>query len=174
MIPVIYIDLDGVLADLHTGVVNFTGDEFPENHRSALFKEYLPAYVEAEMFYLQDKMPKADNLVKYLLGFYNKGLCQLAILTSSGQFYKPISRVTDQKKRWIEKNIPEFSEIPFCTTTSGADKSILANENAFLLDDYPKNVTQFIAAGGHGHVYHEDTFNDAIESMIKFLERFEK
>lgn len=169
MIPTIFIDMDGVLADLHTGIVEFSGDSTITNQRSKLFKTWLPAYVNANGFEDQAVMQNADLLVELLLKLNKKKEVHLAILTSHGEFYEPFSEVIRQKKAWLEKNFPKLNKIPFCGTSSGADKSILANPNALLIDDHSKNIDRFIEAGGHGIVYDATNFDDHILDILNFV-----
>jgi 5'(3')-deoxyribonucleotidase len=155
MIPTIFIDMDGVLADLHTGIVDFSGDPTIIDQRSKLFKTWLPAYVNANGFEDQAPMPNATKLVDFLTKLHKQGKVKLAILTSHGEFYEPFSEVIRQKKTWLEKNFPQLNKIPFCATSSGADKSILASPNTLLIDDHSKNIIHFTNAGGHGIVYED-------------------
>jgi 5'(3')-deoxyribonucleotidase len=155
MIPTIFIDMDGVLADLHTGIVALSGDASITDNRSALFKTWLPKYVELNGFENQAAMPNAGKLVTFLTMLQKADKAKLAILTSHGEFYEPFSEVIRQKKAWLEKNFPQLNKIPFCATASGAAKSILANPNALLIDDHYKNINHFTDAGGHGIVYED-------------------
>lgn len=163
-LPLILVDMDGVLADLNSGIKDMFGVEEPEGNRDRLFKEFLPAYTEANMFFNQPVLDKAQLLIKELLTSYHDGFINLAICTSTGKFYHPVSEVRDQKGKFIEKHFPGLVDVPFITTTSGRDKSILAHPRAFLIDDHAPNVEKFIDAGGHGIIY-----NHAYEGMIEMV-----
>ena len=168
MTPIIYIDMDGVLADLHAGLKKRfnLGDEVIE--RTKLFKSYLPDYAADGGFQWQPVMPKAVELVNYLLSLRKQGSVNIAILTSAGQFHgKP--DVTFQKAEWLKREFPELDGIPFCVTTSGADKCFLAHPKAFLIDDWHKNVTHFVNAGGHGIVYEPERLHATINAIVDFL-----
>ena len=116
MIPTIFIDMDGVLADLHTGIAAFSGDADITDKRSELFKTWLPQYVKAYGFENQAPMPNAAKLVTFLTMLQKADKVKLAILTSHGEFYEPFSEVIRQKKAWLEKNFPELNKIPFSLT----------------------------------------------------------
>jgi 5'(3')-deoxyribonucleotidase len=166
--PIVFIDMDGVLANLDRGLFEMFGVEEPEGSRDRLFKEYLPAYTEAGMFYKQPVLGHAQELVRLLCMLHYTGEINIAICTSTGQFYRPVSEVRDQKSKWIETHFPDLVDIPFCTTTSGRDKSILAHPKAFLIDDHYKNVDRFIEAGGHACIYnYTDDPNDVIDAICK-------
>jgi 5'(3')-deoxyribonucleotidase len=169
MTPTIFIDMDGVLADLHAGIVEFSGDPTIIDQRSKLFKTWLPAYVNANGFEDQAAMPNATKLVEFLTKLHKQGKVKLAILTSHGEFYEPFSEVIRQKKVWIEKNFPQLNKIPFCATSSGADKSILASPNTLLIDDHSKNIIHFTNAGGHGIVYEDHHIEIHFIEILEFL-----
>lgn len=163
----VFLDMDGVLCDLKSGMIDFTGDTNIESNRGKLFDEYLPRYVDAEGFYTQGVLRNADVLVDNLLKMDKNGSIKLAILTSIGMFYKPGSKIVDQKKRWIEKNFPKLANVPFCTTSGGREKSRLAHPNAILIDDHLPNIEAFIREGGMGYHY-DSPFK--CEGAIEFVE----
>lgn len=169
MIPTIFIDMDGVLADLHTGIVELSGDPSITDKRSALFKDWLPKYVEQNGFYTQAPMPNAHKLVDFLVKQHKAGKVKLAILTSHGEFYEPFSEVIRQKKAWLETEFPQLRKIPFCATASGADKSILAGPKTLLIDDHGKNIIHFTNAGGEGIVYEDHQIEVHIIEILEFM-----
>lgn len=168
MSPIVYLDLDGVLADLYGAIKQATGLENIKDDRSKFFKSLLPEHVERHGFATQGVLPKAYPLVDMLIDLQDPYHFNLGILTSCGKFFDPISEVTRQKKEWIEINFPELKHVPFCTTTSGKDKAQLAHSGAFLIDDHAPNVHAFMLAGGFGNVYSDvDTDLDELEIKIK-------
>lgn len=169
MLPIIYLDMDGVLADIDTGLRKHFNLDHSIADRSSLFKSYLPEYTKAGGFEMQPKLENADKLVNYVLSLRDVGRANVAILTSAGQFYKPTSEVVAQKRRFLEREFPALCDVPFCVTTSGVDKAFLAHEGAFLVDDWHKNVTHFCNAGGAGFVYSSDKCAAAILAIRDFL-----
>lgn len=169
IIPTIFLDMDGVLADLHAGIVEFSGDPSITNQRSKLFKDWLPKYVEVNGFEKQAAMPNATKLVDFVVKLHKQGKVKLAILTSHGEFYEPFSEVIRQKKAWIEFHYPELVKFPFCATSSGADKSILASPHTLLIDDHAKNIIHFTNAGGHGIVYEDHLIEIHLIEILDFL-----
>ena len=173
MTPIVYLDMDGVLADLYGAIKQATGLENIKDDRSKFFKSLLPEHVTRNGFETQGVLPKAYALVDMLIDIQRDKekahrKLNIGILTSCGKFYDPISEVTRQKKAWIERNFAELSRVPFCTTTSGKDKAQLANKHAFLIDDHAPNVHAFMIEGGFGNVYSDvDTDLDELEIKIK-------
>ena len=167
-IPMIYLDMDGVIADLDAGVIEFTGDENAMGDKRKLFMEYLPEYVAHQGFITSPVMENAVELVNGLCDMMDKGLIRLSILTSAGQFVSPNHAVVNQKKVYLEKYFPRLDEVPFCVTSSGADKAYFANQFALLIDDHAKNIMRFREAGGRGVVYTPDICNDVIDVVSGF------
>ena len=171
MKPIIYLDMDDVLAALSDGLSKFTGIEKHklQEDRDALFKKYLPEYAAAKGFQNQDMLAYAKDIVGYCLDLSE--IVNVAILTSSGHFYHPISDIVQQKKKWIEINLPELSLVPFCVTSSGADKALLAHPRAMLIDDHHKNIDAFNSAGGWGVQYDYES-QASLENVFEEINSF--
>lgn len=159
---IVYIDLDGVLFDLHAALVDFTGIPFPENDRDSLFKQHLPNFVRDNGF---EKLPALENAHKLVQGLRE---FNTAILTSGGSFYRPRAEVIRQKKGAVDSTFPSLEQIPFCATSSGAQKSHLANKKAFLIDDWAPNIEKFVEAGGYGVVYHPSEIDSVLAQVRRF------
>jgi hypothetical protein len=157
----IFIDMDGVLADLPANVWKLNGFSSFED-RDVLFKKELPSFVKKGGFASNPPLYRAKELVEFLLTL-EEPKC---ILTSSGHF-ATISDVIHQKKQNIEKYFPELTMIPFCATTSGKQKALFANKDSFLIDDHVPNVKAFIEAGGEGFVYSPEKLDELKEILLK-------
>lgn len=167
----VMIDMDGVLANLDKEFEEWSGWH-PENHpdRKTFFDKFLPEYTEHEGFYKQGLMPKAKELVEFLIGLtvdYDVNLC---ILTSAGHFCDPNTQVIVQKKNWLEDKLPDLRHIPFCVTSSGKTKSYLAHSNAFLIDDHKNNVKKFRQNDGQGFIYNPDKFDELKDVLLEFVQ----
>lgn len=161
------IDMDGVLADLDSAFYEYTNTKHPNKQegyssRTEFFDDFLPSFTKNDGFFIQGTLIKSKELITFLLGLK----ANLFILTSAGQFHHPISDVVSQKKRWIEKNFPELSLIPFVATTSGASKSVFANQSTILIDDHENNIAKFNDCGGHGILYSPDNIED-VKKLVK-------
>lgn len=164
MSKVVYLDLDGVLFDLHAALVAHTGIDFPMGDRNKLFKSYLPDFVDHNGFATIPVLENAHELVVGLVGMD----CHLAILTSGGSFHKSRGEVARQKKECVDNNFPALESVPFCITSSGASKSVLANKKSFLIDDHAPNIEKFVNAGGRGVVYRPAEYRAVLAQVRSF------
>lgn len=161
----VYLDLDGVLFDLHTALVEHTGIALPMENRNKLFRQYLPDFAAHGGFATIPVLESAHELIVGLVGMN----CHLAILTSGGSFYER-SEIARQKKVCVDNNFPALESVPFCITSSGASKSVLANKKSFLIDDHAPNIERFVEAGGHGVVYHPGEYRAVLAQVRSFLD----
>lgn len=165
--------MDGVIADLDTGINKYIKrkyniDLLPEYHHDKRFYGYLKEFCDdiEEGF---KNLPFLQNADK-LLDFISKLECNKLILTSCGSFHPNRPLISNQKLSWFVKVFSKLKGIPFTTTTSGIDKSILAHPNIMLIDDLDRNVNAFIAQGGKGFIYSIDKYEECIEEIKKFIE----
>lgn len=162
----VYLDLDGVLFDLEAALVEFTGNSHPMDDRDALFKSYLPDFVDDDGFAHIPPLNNAYELVDGILALD----CHVAILTSGGSFYPNRGIIAEQKKCCLDNYFPMLEQVPFCITSSGASKSQLANSNAILIDDHAPNIIKFSDAGGYGVIYRPTEYKSALAQVRSFLD----
>ena len=165
MPKLIYLDMDGVLFDLHSALQEHTGIQFPMADRNKLFKSYLPDFVDHNGFATIPPLENAHELVAGIQAMTS----HVAILTSGGSFHKSRGEVARQKKESIDNNFPSLEPVAFCITSSGAMKARLAHKKALLIDDHAPNIEKFIAAGGHGIVYHPDEYKSVLAQVRSFI-----
>ena len=149
----IFVDLDGVMADLDKHVKAITGKTFLQLRATGTgFTEF----VENErkqghsVFDQLDPMPDAHVLWSYIEKY------RPDILTATGV---PKEEATAEKVRWVFNNLDGFKNI--YTVRSGAQKARYAAPNHILIDDRDKSIIPWRAAGGIGiqHVSAVDTIN---------------
>lgn len=147
----IFVDLDGVVADLDKHVESITGKTFAELRASGSgFTEFVKSERKQghSVFDQLDPMPDAYELWNYIVK-YNPD-----ILTATGF---PEKDAKAEKIRWVHDNLDGFNNI--YTTTSGADKHKYAAPNHILIDDRDKAILPWRKAGGIGilHASASDT-----------------
>lgn len=138
----IFVDLDGVMADLDKHVKTITGKTFAqlraEGHGFSKFVKNERKQGHS-VFDQLDPMPDAHVLWSYIEK-HNPD-----ILTATGY---PEKEAKAEKIRWVHDNLGGFNNI--YTTVSGADKHAYAAPNHILIDDRDKSILPWRAAGGIG------------------------
>ena len=138
----LFVDLDGVMADLDKHVKEITGKSFEELRASGTgFTKFVKDQRDQgqTVFDTLDKMPDADQLWNYIEQ-HNP-----TILTATGY---PEEKAKAEKIRWVYDNLQGFDGI--LTTISGADKHKYAAPNHILIDDRDKAILPWREAGGIG------------------------
>jgi 5'(3')-deoxyribonucleotidase len=172
---VIYLDMDGVLAD-------FIGGFLDIHNRSDLYNKYIageypmdwafegefghdeeawwkPIREQGKTYFWEnlEPYPYSGNVVKAVK---ETGL-EWYICTTP--YYKNSDCVTG-KINWLHKYLGPIENIIMIK-----DKYRLANENSFLIDDSDRNIEKFIKAGG-GACLFPQTWNAARHSVNERLD----
>ena len=138
----LYVDLDGVVADLDKHVKNITGKTFSELRATGTgFTQFVSdqRHQQKTVFDNLDLMPDALELWNYIKK-YNPD-----ILTATGV---PEEQATAEKIRWVMDNLDNYDNI--YTVRSGALKKKYAAPNHILIDDRNKSIKPWREAGGIG------------------------
>lgn len=153
MKPVVFFDMDGVLADFVTGACRAHKSTlhlepmtvqwdfgkqigFPEGVKNPAFWEPMGHTFWANLPILHDGrrlLIAAETLVP---------TDQIAILTSPSFNVGGI----DGKREWVETHVPQLRSRFF----TGSAKHLVAGYGKILLDDYEGNIDTWEAAGGRG------------------------
>lgn len=155
---IIYIDMDGVIADFNRRYVELFNHE-PGEKRDEKFGERWRTLVDDEHFSSLDWMPDAQVLLDYL-----KSLdVQKAILSSTGGFNDHNS-ISKQKQKWLTNR---FIVYPAIFVPGKQYKPGYANKDSLLIDDTLSIINAFRQAGGIA-VHHTNAANtiDFVESWL--------
>ena len=148
--PRIYVDMDGVLCDFIAQSKKATGKIFTQDKA----KEYWPIIKRTPRFWSDMPwMPGGKQLWNYVKQ-YNPHI--LSAYTPEDPNCIP------GKKTWLRKNVRISSNrvnlVRRVEKQKFAMKSDMGRAPAILIDDFPRNVDQFKAAGGMG-IVHTNTSN---------------
>jgi len=149
--PIIYCDMDGVLADFKTGAQKTTGMSINQWTNIPSSKEkWAPIKAQKNFWATLPWMPGGKRLWSYLSKFDPHILS--AYVEES---YDP--NCIPGKTEWLRRNadITNKSKI---NLVRRKEKKLFAKrgEPAILIDDYEKNVREFTQSGGIG-IHHTDT-----------------
>ena len=169
--PIVYLDMDGVLADFFGGVENLYGvshwKELTSDKTKDLKKEVIDRITGTDFFATLPKFPTADSLIDMVKTFTGG---KFSINTSplrgdhenSGKY----------KRVWISNNIEQPDEIIVTGRKESYAKDKASGTPNILIDDRPINIQKWQAAGGYGILYQAN--RDSLEKVKKGLEDYAK
>jgi len=169
--PIVYLDMDGVLADFFGGVEFLYGVEhwkqLTNDKTKDLKKEVIDRITGTDFFAVLPKFPTADALIDTVKKFTGGNF---SINTSPLRGDHENS--AKYKKLWIQNNI----ETPDSIVVTGR-KETYAKDKAsgtpnILIDDRPVNIQKWQAAGGYGILYQAN--KDQLTKVQKGLEEYGK
>ena len=167
--PIVYLDMDGVLADFFGGVEFLYGVEhwkqLTNDKTKDLKKEVIDRITGTDFFAVLPKFPTADALIDMVKKFTGGNF---SINTSPLRGDHENS--AKYKKIWIQNNI----ETPDSIVVTGR-KETYARDKAsgtpnILIDDRPVNIQKWQAAGGYGILYQAN--RDPLRKVQQALEKY--
>ena len=169
--PVVYIDMDGVLADFFGGVEKMYGVEhwkqLTNDKTKDLKKEVIDRITGTDFFATLPKFSSADALIDMVKKFTGG---KFSINTS------PLRGDHDNsakyKKLWISNNIEQPDDIVVTGRKESYAKDKGTGAPNILIDDRPINIQRWQAAGGYGILYQAN--RDSLEKIKKGLEDYAK
>jgi hypothetical protein len=167
--PVIYLDMDGVIADFFGGVERMYGVKHWKELTSVktggeLKQEVIDRITGSDFFSTLPKFPSADGLIQ-LIKSATGG--KFSILTSP--LIGDHENSAAQKKVWISKNIERPDEV----IVSGRKEKWAKQKDGtpnILIDDRPVNIERWEAKGGFGILYQAN--KDSIIKVQQGLNRY--
>jgi hypothetical protein len=161
---IIYLDMDGVLADFFTGYQRVNPKvRKPADIPLPKEDETLPKLVGTNFYYTLPKYKTADELVRVVLQYVDTyGIC-------SSPLRGDAENAELNKRKWIGMNLTPKPNSNNIIITSDKPKFAVQADGTpnVLIDDKPSNITRWIAAGGIGINYNADV--DAPAKVDKAL-----
>ena len=169
--PIVYLDMDGVLADFFGGVEKMYGvshwKELTSDKTKDLKKEVIDRITGTDFFATLPKFPTADGLINIVKEFTGG---RFSINTSplrgdhenSGKY----------KKVWIDQHIEKPDDIVVTGRKESYAKDKGTGTPNILIDDRPINIQKWQAAGGYGILYQAN--RDSLDKVKKGLEGYAK
>lgn len=162
-IKTIYLDMDGVLVDpyqTHAKIVNKPLQDFVThlNTLQALGKKneyFFPLILDMILkkgFETVDPMPELDTFKYFITLWQRKGI-KVKILTSTMSNNPHRVELERQKKVWLSNW--GLSNLEVIMVPGSNYKKTFANKNSLLVDDYTRNIHEWISNGGIG-ILHTD------------------
>jgi len=169
--PIVYIDMDGVLADFFGGVEKMYGvqhwKELSTDKTKDLRQEVINRITGTDFFATLPEFPTADQLIAMVKKFTGSSF---SILTSPLRGDHEVS--SKYKKIWIEQHI----EKPEQTIITGRKESYAKDKASgtpnILIDDRPVNIERWQGAGGYGILYQAN--RDSLTKVQQALDQYGK
>lgn len=159
---IIYVDMDGVLCNFLKGASDATGYDLKQHSQWEQIKgtHWKTISKMGSRFWARlPWMPDGKKLWNFVKPYEPRILSAFPQAEQNKQF------AIDGKKEWIRKNLSGVKEI---NIVRGQEKQNFARKGAILIDDSPRNIKQFIQAGGIG-ILHTDA-NKTIDILKSILQ----
>tara|TARA_B100001057_G_scaffold156707_1_gene157229 strand:- start:6675 stop:7856 length:1182 start_codon:yes stop_codon:yes gene_type:complete len=167
--PIVYLDMDGVLADFFGGVEFLYGvdhwKELTNDKTKDLKKQVIDRITGTDFFAVLPKFPTADALIDMVKKFTGG---KFSINTSPLRGDHENS--AKYKKVWISNNIEQPDEIIVTGRKESYAKDKGTGTPNILIDDRPINIQKWQAAGGYGILYQAN--RDQLTKVQKGLEDY--
>jgi len=169
--PIVYLDMDGVLADFFGGVEKLYGvshwKELTSDKTKDLKKEVINRITGTDFFATLPKFSTADELIDMVKEFTG-GKFSINTSPLRGDY----ENSGKYKKVWVSNNIPQPDNMIITGRKETYARDKASGTPNILIDDRPINIEKWQAAGGHGILYQAN--RDPLIKVKKGLEEYGK
>ena len=169
--PVVYIDMDGVLADFFGGVEKMYGvqhwKELTSDKTKDLKSEVINRITGTDFFATLPRFDSAGELISMVKEFTGGNF---SINTSP--LRGDHTNSSKYKKLWIQNNIEQPDEIIITGRKESYAKDKASGTPNILIDDRPVNIERWQNAGGYGILYQAN--RDSLSKVKTALEQYGK
>ena len=167
--PILYVDMDGVLADFYGPFNKMAGVSSWKDASKDTVSQVLRDITKQQDFWINlvvlSGVPKLLSAIQSLFNGQYKVLSKAL----AGD-----KRVVAQKKQWVQANMQlQPNEIIIMPAT--ADKGTYATQSDgsanILIDDFGYNIKKWRSAGGIGIQHTNDTVNNTIKQLQQVLNK---
>ena len=169
--PIVYIDMDGVLADFFGGVEKLYGvqhwKELSSDKTKDLKQEVINRITGTDFFATLPKFNSSGELISMVKEFTGGNF---SINTSPLRGDNENS--AKYKKLWIQNNIEQPDEIVITGRKESYAKDKASGTPNILIDDRPVNIQRWQGAGGYGILYQAN--RDSLTKVKQALDQYGK
>jgi hypothetical protein len=163
----LFLDMDGVLCNFDHDFFKLTGKEPREYEAEVGEKKFWTFILDQGTRFWEDLTPTKD--MEELKEFAFSNFLRIGILSSSSKKSHGSNMVKNGKLKWLRKH-GFLSKIPnenIIIVDSARDKKKYAWKNKILVDDYEKNVKEWLGAGGVG--IHHKSAKSTIKQLFRYV-----
>lgn len=158
----IYLDMDGVLANFNKRYAEvFQIDPASVEKHSYASKKNFEQFILGHNFIHLEYMSNATRLIEFVDGL---GV-DVEILSSSGGALHH-SEVEIQKKIWLNSRLLHY---PANIVPGGSKKAAFATPDSILIDDTPRVIDKFRAAGGLAILHRDDEIQHTFYELTRMI-----
>jgi len=169
--PIVYIDMDGVIADFFGGVEKLYGvghwKELNADNKLDLKQEVINRISGTDFFATLPKFESSGELISMVKEFTGGNF---SINTSPLRGDNENS--AKYKKLWIQNNIEQPDEIVITGRKESYAKDKASGTPNILIDDRPVNIQRWQGAGGYGILYQAN--RDSLTKVKQALDQYGK
>jgi hypothetical protein len=169
--PIVYIDMDGVIADFFGGVEKLYGvrhwKELNADNKLDLKQEVINRISGTDFFATLPKFESSGELISIVKEFTGGNF---SINTSPLRGDNENS--AKYKKLWIQNNIEQPDEIVITGRKESYAKDKASGTPNILIDDRPVNIQRWQGAGGYGILYQAN--RDSLTKVKQALDQYGK
>ena len=169
--PIVYIDMDGVLADFFGGVEKLYGvqhwKELSSDKTKDLKQQVINRITGTDFFATLPKFDSSGELISMVKDFTGGNF---SINTSPLRGDNENS--AKYKKLWIQNNIEQPDEIVITGRKESYAKDKASGTPNILIDDRPVNIQRWQGAGGYGILYQAN--RDSLTKVKQALDQYGK
>lgn len=161
-INVIYVDMDGVIADFNKGFKSITGSEglsaieYEKKHGKNSIWKVIDNYNKTKFF---ENLPWTED-GKDLWDYLNKTHNNIKILTALG---RTNGHSSTGKKNWLNKHLPNLYDNEIVMVPNKHAKKHWATPYSIIIDDSDIVITEWRKKGGIA-IHHQNT-KDTIKKL---------
>lgn len=142
----IYVDMDGVVADFDAGLSKLVNKNYNSAGKRGWYKiadeDWAAVRREKDFWLNLPKMPSADRLMEAIKESYKN----IKFLTAGGSDEKAF----DQKPLWIKKHFGNYEVI---VVEKRMEKILYCKKDVTLIDDHNETIERWKLMGGIGILY---------------------
>ena len=158
---IVYVDMDGVLADFDRGFYEITGISTDNLADDELWAR-IDAYGKAKFF---SELPWMDG-GKEMWNFITENFLDVKILSALGKSDKIDKQTTQGKTAWLRHHLPSLHSGDIILVDNKHRKRHYSKPGDIIIDDTPVVIQEWVKKGGIG-ILHENAQN-----TISHLKRY--